>query len=531
MKHMGSIIHGPTIPNIQITNNLIAYVVRILSHSLPDYEYILFSPVSGRLRLHHELKIHPHNNDMSVHFADSGSKPSMSDLASFASRANEIEVDDVIDLGDDLGFNMLANQNKILGSPKPPTRSLQFSSGGESRSEIPQIQIRPVDDLEVVNLDSAPGISDIGITMASGNNDSHFVINGAGNGGIMESADASVVRMSKDEEIRKKKDLLTKLKRLENDGVRGSMMSMQNSLDEIQDEYDSRTDSRGLEASLRFQRNLLMTFVTGVEFASDRYGSKLPMKPRLKGWSESVHTNVEDFDEMFEELYDMYKHKEKMHPMARIAGTLGVSAVMYHITNTSAERSGIPGMTDVLNENPELQRQFAAAMAAKMGGGMGNFMTAAGIGGTMGGISSPYEPPAPPSPPRQQSARVPFNMAASAATIDPIPRARREMSGPSNVDDILKAFETERMVEAAAGNPIQGLNANIFTPSGPPPTPPRGVSILREGVGSSSDPLSDFLNTDDYGSVGSGSTMNTARRRGRKSTATIPAGATMNLNI
>ncbi len=485
-----------------------------------------FSP----LRLHHELKIQLHNNDMSVQFADSGSKPSMSDLASFASRANEIEVDDVIDLGDDLGFNMLANQNKISASPKPATRSMQFSSGGETRSEIPQIQLRPVDDLEVVNLDAAPGISDIGISMSSGN-DTPFVINGAGNGGIMESADSSVARISKEEEARKKKDLLTKLKRLDSDGVRGAMMSMQNSLEEIQDEYDSRTDSRGLEASLRFQRNLLMTFVTGVEFASDRYGSKLPMKPRLKGWSESVHTNLEDFDKEFEELYDMYKNKEKMHPLARIAGTLGISAVMYHITNTSAERSGIPGMTDVLNENPELQRQFAAAMAAKMGGGIGNFMTAAGVGGTMGGISSaPYEPPAPPSPPRQQSARVPFNMAASAATIDPAPRARREMSGPGNVDDILKAFETERMVDAAAGNPV-GLNSNIFTPNGPPPTPPRGVSILREGVGSSSDPLSDFLNTDDYGSVGSGSTMNTARRRGRKSTATVPAGATMNLNI
>jgi hypothetical protein len=230
-----------------------------------------------------------------------------------------------------------------------------------------------------------------------------------------------------------------------------------------------------------------------------------------------------------------------MHPLLRLAGTLGVSATMYHLTNTMAERSGVPGMADLLNENPELQRQFAQAAAAKMGG-LGQFMSAAGGFGSSSasgpppsssipapmGSSFPYQT-APPSPPKASSARVPFNMAASS---DAAPPVRREMRGPTNtgVDDILRAFEAERAQKSSL-NPIGSAQAGVFTPAGPPPASPRRVQILREGVGSSSDPLAEFL--DDDGSVGSGSTMNTeaARRRGRKRAVATPVGSTITLNV
>jgi hypothetical protein len=320
-------------------------------------------------------------------------------------------------------------------------------------------------------------------------------------------------------------------------------MTMTNSLAEIKAEHDKLTDSRNLEASIRFQRNALMTFVTGVEMVNDKFGDRLPMKPRLKGWSESVHTNVEDFDEIFEELYDLYKDTAKMHPMIRLVGTLGVSATMYHLTNTMAERSGIPGMADLLHENPELQRQFAQAAAAKMGGGLGNFMNAASGFGSSSGPSrqqggpgpepmgSPFMPK-PPSPPRTgANTRVPFNVAAAAVEEVPqVQRARREMRGPHGVDDILKAFEAERQMQS--GPSINTVHATVFTPSGPPPTPPRGIQIMREGVGSSLDPLGEFaMGGSDSGSIGTESTMNPERRRGRRRAVATPVGSTLNLNV
>jgi hypothetical protein len=501
---------------------------------------------------------------MSVSF-EGGSKPSVADLASFARRAGEIPMggggDDIVELGDDLGIGLLANTSKISMGAASPGRQVSFGGGGGGtpRADAPQIQINPVADLDVVDLDAAPGVSDIRIQRDA--DPAPFTINtgfGGGGGGIDlvtgeplgsgGGAAAGGARMSADEEAREKQRLLTKLRRLDNDGVTGKAMTMGNSFEEIKTEHDARTDSKNLEASIRFQRNALMTFVSGVEMLTEnkKVRDKLPVKPRLKGWSESVHTNVGDFDDIFEELYDLYKDKAKVHPLLRLVGTLGVSATMFHLTNNAAEQSGIPGMSDLMNEDPELQRLIAQKMAARMGG-VGQFMSAAsgGFGGPMpmGGMGAAAAPsamgggaPRPPTPPNTMpagSGRMPFNMAAAMAEDAAAaggPRIRREMRGPSGVDveDILQAFETERLMQAATA----ATNApSILTPDGPPPPSARGVSVLRAGVGGSSDPLADLM-MDDSASVGSGGTSATERRRGRpRRPVAAPVGATLDLNV
>ena len=494
---------------------------------------------------------------MSVQFAESSgsnSRPSIQELASFANKAMEIGgSDDIIELGDDLGVGLLANQSKVAPSPRSgsggASRQVNTSSF-QSSSDAPRINLRPMDDMEVVNLDS--GIGDISIQRSS--EPAPFVIRPDGDSGSGSGFTVQQNTMSPEEEAKEKQKYLTKLRRLEANDIRGARMTMQNSLDDIKAEHDKLVDSRNLEASIRFQRNALMTFVTGVEMVNDKVGHRLPIKPKLKGWSESVHTNVEDFDEIFEELYDLYKDQAKMHPLLRLAGTLGVSATMYHLTNSMAERSGIPGMADLMNDNPELQRQFAQAAAAKMGG-LGQFMSAAGgfgsasaggggagsAAGSSGGFSGGPAPmgssfqytAAPPSPPRTSSGRVPFNVASgSDQGSGGAPSIRREMQGPrgAGVDDILRAFEAERAQKTTL-NPIGSDHASIFTPNVGAPPSPRRVQILREGLGSSIDPLAEFM--DDAGSVESGSTMNTEARakRGRKRAVATPVGSTITLNV
>jgi hypothetical protein len=455
---------------------------------------------------------------MSVQFAES-SKPSISELASFASKAKEIDLGaDIVDLGDDLGLNLLANQGKVAASPRSSgtssssssTRQVSFSTNQSGGSDAPNIQLKAVDDLEVVNLDAAPGAGDIKINKAS---ETPFML--SPEVPTAQGAPPVTTRISPEEESRLKQELLTKIGRLDARDIGGQRMTMANSLDEIKAEVEKRTDSRNLESSIRFQRNALMTFVTGIEMVNDKFGHRLPVKPRLKGWSESVHTNVEDFDEIFEELYDMYKDKAKMHPLLRLAGTLGVSATMYHLTNTMAERTGIPGMADLLNEDPELQRQFAQKIAAKMGGGMGNFMAAA-MDRAQGAppASFGYQPEGP---------KMPFNMASGS---DEAPKVRREMKGPSGVDDILRAFEAERA--QAINVPVHTQQAGAFTPSGPGPETSRNVNVQR-----SSDPMADFIIHGDNQSVGDrsvGSTMSGVRR-GRKRQPVETVGAELTLNV
>jgi hypothetical protein len=457
---------------------------------------------------------------MSVQFAESSSRPSISELASFASKAKEIDLGaDVVDLGDDLGMNLLANQSKVSASPRQnqnsgqsQARQVSFTTQNPgSSSDAPNIQLKVVDDLEVVNLDAGPGASDIKINRAS---EVPFMLQPEPSGPRIEMNDPGVTtRISPEEEARLKQELLTKIARLDAREVTGQRMTMANSLDEIKAEVEKRTDSRNLEASLRFQRNALMTFVTGLEMVNDKFGHRLPVKPRLKGWSESVHTNVEDFDEIFEELYDMYKDKAKMHPLLRLAGTLGVSATMYHLTNTMAEKSGIPGMADLLNEDPELQRQFAQKIAAKMGGGMGNFMAAA-MERPSTNASFGYQGQGPEMP------RMPFNMASSSTEAE-APKVRREMRGPAGVDDILRAFEAERA--QAIDIPVHSQQAGIFTPGGSGPDAPRSVQVQR-----ANDPMAEFMmETQSVASAGTSA----SGRRGRRRQQADTVGAELTLNV
>ena len=62
---------------------------------------------------------------------------------------------------------------------------------------------------------------------------------------------------------------------------------------------------RELNQSVKFQRKMLIAFVTA-EFLNTRFD---PFDIKLEGWSESVHENQHDYDDVFEELHEKYKEK------------------------------------------------------------------------------------------------------------------------------------------------------------------------------------------------------------------------------
>jgi hypothetical protein len=106
---------------------------------------------------------------------------------------------------------------------------------------------------------------------------------------------------------------------------------------------------------------MLMAFVTGTEYLNTRYD---PFMIKLDGWSEQVHENIEDFDDIFEELHLKYKSKGKaMPPELRLFISLSGSAFMFHLTSKMFKESTIPGVEEVLKANPELMKQFQNAAA------------------------------------------------------------------------------------------------------------------------------------------------------------------------
>jgi hypothetical protein len=71
--------------------------------------------------------------------------------------------------------------------------------------------------------------------------------------------------------------------------------------------------------------------------------------------------NVDDYDEVFEELYVKYRTKMHVAPEVKLIMMLGGSAMMFHLTN-SMFKSVMPNMNDILKQNPALVQNMVDAV-------------------------------------------------------------------------------------------------------------------------------------------------------------------------
>jgi hypothetical protein len=441
--------------------------------------------------------------------------------------SNEVgNVIEINNLSDDLGLNMLANQSKI----RPESTAPSFGSS-PIRLSVPESDYKEVkfaDTLEPIELNSFGAGSTTEIPAASNQPLAEVSINkgtfesssGFGNsafGNYQSSSTSPSISLTPaaprdfEAEKQEKIEYLNKLQRLELKGYPVSKrFTMDNTLDEVKQEYNRLVDARNLEGSLRFQRQMMMGAITGLEWMNDKFD---PFDIKLQGWSESVHTNIEDFDEIFEELYDKYKERGKMPPEMRLMMAVAGSGFMCHVSN-SFFRQKMPTMDDVLRNNPMLAKQMAQAAASQAGPGFGNFMgMAMGMpqGGGMPQVPASAAAMDPSGPTgaffgnNSRSAPNPSQEAQAAASTP-----RREMRGPSGVDDILKTFEEVRRVE------LETIGRS------PPPVnnqqQPAMVAVSElQSVAS-----------DDFASQAESSRTGGARRRGRR---TAPVGNMVSIDV
>lgn len=159
--------------------------------------------------------------------------------------------------------------------------------------------------------------------------------------------------------MQKKQDLLYKLERLEKSGYKAvRKYTLSNTLEELQFEYNRMKKMRDTDKSIRFSRKMLMAFTSGVEFLNDKFD---PLDIRLDGWSESVMENIEDYDDVFEELYEKYKNKIKMAPELQLLWLMGSSAFMFHLTNSLFGSNNRGIVKEMLKKNPNLAQNLQQA--------------------------------------------------------------------------------------------------------------------------------------------------------------------------
>jgi len=279
-------------------------------------------------------------------------------------------------------------------------------------------------------------------------------------------------KLSKEEMLREKFKYLRKLEALEKKGVELSKKySMDSSLQEMMGEYETIMEEKTKQNSVKFQGNMLMAIINGIEFLNNKFD---PFDIKLDGWSEQVQENITDYDDIFGELHEKYKSKASMAPELKLLFQLGGSAMMVHMTNTMF-KSAMPGMDDILRQNPDLMRSFQNAAVNSMA------QSNPGFGGFMSNIMNPTmgEPPrgmGPPPPMATQGpnsipppigrpgnnnfARPDLNMSKSnyedginlrenfekPDLQDRTSRrqtSRPEMKGPSDISDILSGLKTK----------------------------------------------------------------------------------------
>lgn len=260
--------------------------------------------------------------------------------------------------------------------------------------------------------------------------------------------DNKVKRMSEEQVLIMKKELLYQFERLEKKGVKlPRKFTLSSSLEDMKMEYERIKRDKEIDSAVKLQRRIMMSVVSGVEWLNGKFD---PVGARLDGWSDSIYENIDDYDEIFEELHDKYKGKAKMAPEVKLLMMLGGSAFMHHMSH-SMFKDQLPGLNDILKQNPELARQLAAATTQHMAtqqtsanslfGSLGN-MVSGFFGG--GGNASQQQPPAPQQQyqrPMSPQSSFPFPPPPRPSNPPPPMQPRTNMKGPSDVDDLLREFE------------------------------------------------------------------------------------------
>jgi len=159
-----------------------------------------------------------------------------------------------------------------------------------------------------------------------------------------------------------KADLLNRIARLQKKGLQtSSRLTIYSDIEDIRAEYKRLTYSIEVEQSIKFQRRMLVACVSGIEFLNNKFD---PFDLELDGWSENIMENQEDYDGVFEELFQKYRSKVSVAPEIKLMFMVGGSAMMFHLSKSMFKpfQQGIP------QQQQQAQQQQSSQQKREMRG-------------------------------------------------------------------------------------------------------------------------------------------------------------------
>lgn len=131
------------------------------------------------------------------------------------------------------------------------------------------------------------------------------------------------------------------------------------SLEELQYEFERLTTLKNMRSTRNWYRKILLAVTNGLEWMNHKWN---PVGLQLDGWSTDLASNLDEFDDIFDELSEKYGGSvvEKVPPELRLILLVLYSGMAYSISQTLAKQQ-TPDLAEIINKDPELRSRFVKA--------------------------------------------------------------------------------------------------------------------------------------------------------------------------
>ena len=262
-------------------------------------------------------------------------------------------------------------------------------------------------------------------------------------------------KMSEEHILKEKYEILRKFERLNRLGVpMRKRFTLESPLEEMKIELEFIRREKAMDQTIKQFCDWYITGMSALEWSSKNVALMKAFGLNLDGLSESAQMNVGEMEDDFEELYDLYGDKMKMHPLVRIPIRTCMMVYMVHLTNQMTLKAPIPNIDQILKTNPDIARQLATAamqqQTTSMRAAPPPMQQAVPVSSNpLAGLSNFMSSMIPPPPPQQTSSKPPAAFKSpiklpKPAMKAPTPPPVRDMRPPpANIDDLLRSVNSE----------------------------------------------------------------------------------------
>jgi hypothetical protein len=252
----------------------------------------------------------------------------------------------------DMMFNMFANSEKMVSEDQVQ----EFEKGISLETEKNNYNTDNLDDL----VDSEDNYSDHNSKSYENNNNSYNEDNYHQNMNYQENINQEYssnnpIKESKEDKMLKKLDMLRKLGELAQYGVKLSQnYNINSDYDTMKYEYELHRSIRAKRNGVNWMSSMMMNCVYGLEMLNEKYD---PFSVKLKGWSEQMNSEQDNYYDVFGELYEKYsKPGKSVPPEIKLMLMISGSAIKFHLANTLM--GSMPNLQEKFSQNPELAQKL-----------------------------------------------------------------------------------------------------------------------------------------------------------------------------